>query len=180
MQHSLGAPLTQADCDAGLAMLALAGLPRAATGGNESAVRGLYLDLLREAGVTGDMLKTACKTYILQPPAAGRSKFFPDPGQLAALCADDIKHRRRKMVALDRALALLQAPSPSTEPPLTQDVIERRRAMLQAFTIGKPKTAAPQETAPARPERSDPEALKAALQRRLNPAATTKGEDTAT
>src|SRR4051812_45041292 len=34
---SLGGPLTQAECDAGLAMLALAGLPRASVGGNEGA-----------------------------------------------------------------------------------------------------------------------------------------------
>lgn len=96
-------------------MLALAGLPRAgAASGDYQNIRALYFELLSKAGLTGQMLKSACQRYIMAP-TGGKAKFFPDPGQIAEMCAEDIRDHRRDMDGLEAALALLDHP-PAVEP----------------------------------------------------------------
>ena len=142
-QLKLGEPLTQAECDTGLAMLAAAGLPRASTGGQAVIVRALYLELLREAGVTGAIFIAACKRIIMAEPLPGKTKFFPDPGQIAAVCREDAEDRRRQLEALNGAIALLETPAPLSDAPLPPEEIDRRRAMLRSFVVGEPVSKGP-------------------------------------
>lgn len=144
-------------------MMAVAGLPRASTGGQGAAVRALYLELLREAGVTGEMFKSACKRAIMQEPPPGKTKYFPDPGQIAALCKDDIEDRKRALAALTGAFALLEAPAPAPEPELTDEMIAKRRRDLEAVSEklrAMPRTpTAPRRREPAEPRRSTAEVV---------------------
>lgn len=111
MQLRLGGPITRHECDAGLLMLAMAGLPRAGVeDGDIELVRSVYFDLLHEAEITGAMMKSACQRYIMRP-ASGKPKFFPDPGQIAEMCAPEVRDRKREMARLEGALALLDGPS---------------------------------------------------------------------
>jgi hypothetical protein len=169
-QLKLGGPLTQAECDTGMAMLAAAGLPRASTGGQGGVVRALYLELLREAGVTGEMFIAACKRIIMAEPLPGKTKFFPDPGQIAAVCREDAEDRRRQLEALNGAVALLEAPAPAaqSEAPLPPEEIDRRRAMLRSFVVGEPVSKGSPSSAPAR---NTPRATAGAILESRDPAA---------
>lgn len=137
--------MSAAECDAGLKMLALAGLPRATTGtGSFEEVRAVYLDLLRDAGVTGEMLKAACRRYIMQPALAGKAKFFPDPGQLAELCAEDIRERRERLKALEDAVLLIEAP-----PPREQEEMDREKVAAELHDLSNKLRVGPLRPAPA-------------------------------
>lgn len=82
-------------------------LPRAGLGAAEiDRMLDLYFGLLHEAGVTKPMLQAAAKAYVMAP-TKGKPRFFPDPGQLAELCADEAKNRRTSLAALAAALGVL-------------------------------------------------------------------------
>lgn len=87
-----------------MVVLAAAGLPRAGiqtgTGGH---VIDTYWALFVKAGITFEMLKLACEGYVMAHRKPGETKFYPDPGQLHALCADDLKDAARKRGTLTRA-----------------------------------------------------------------------------
>lgn len=67
----------------------------------------LYFGLLSQAGLTAAMLAGAAQRFVMRPNA-GKAKFFPDPGQLADLCADEVRDRRVALAALDRAQAVME------------------------------------------------------------------------
>lgn len=99
-------PLTRPECDACLKFLALT-LPRAALSTKDAhQMMDMYFGLLREAGVTGEMLMNASKAYVMRP-TGDKGKFFPDPGQLAEVCAPEIDRRKKAITAAKRALAVL-------------------------------------------------------------------------
>lgn len=100
---SLGELLTRPECDKCLRLLALA-LPRAGLSPDDAHdMLDLYFGLLHKACLTGAMLRSAAEQYVMRP-SAGKPKFFPDPGQLAELCADDIRTRNRALDALKKGL----------------------------------------------------------------------------
>lgn len=154
LQLKLGSPVNQAECDAALELLALAGLPRASVGATDyPKVRALYLAILRDEGVTGPMLKSACEAYIKRP-TNGKAKFFPDPGQLLELCADDAKDRRRWLEGLNRAISLVEGPPPSS--PAEEDALSVERMAEIRRTVEKLHPARPVPDAPRRRERPAP------------------------
>lgn len=99
----LNQPLTKAECAACLHLLALAGLPRAGIDGADGdAVHELYYRLLERNGVTARILRNACEAHITAPPKA-RGKFYPDPGEILALCRDDLSEKATKTKAMEKA-----------------------------------------------------------------------------
>lgn len=140
LQLKLGAPLTPDDCDAGLLMLAMAGLPRSSVEDEDfENVRALYFDLLCKAGVTGAMLRTACERYIMRPNN-GKTKYFPDPGQLLEMVAEDARDRKRELERLNGALALLGAPPPPPEPEYI-DASRMHEARVRIQQLAREKTS---------------------------------------
>lgn len=162
---SLGGPLTRPECDKVMEKLALA-LPRAGiTPAQAHATMDLYFNLLSRAGVTGRMLISAAERYIMAPNGV-KGKFFPDPGQLAELCAEDMRARARDMEGLDKALALLDAPPAAEEP----NDPAARRAQLHAVAqdLEALKPPPPKLPSTARPETPDSlKELRETAERRL-------------
>lgn len=107
--HDLGHPVTRPECDGALKDLALL-LPRANLGAGEiERMLDLYFGLLREAGITRQMLTSACKHFVMAPKK-GKARFFPDPGELVEICADDLRVRLQSLMAYRKALELLGNP----------------------------------------------------------------------
>lgn len=99
-------PLTRPECDACLKFLALT-LPRGGLSTRDAHdMMDMYFGLLREAGVTGEMLMKASKTYVMRP-SGDKGKFFPDPSQLAEICAAEIDGRKKAIAAARRGLQVL-------------------------------------------------------------------------
>jgi hypothetical protein len=71
----------------------------------------MYFGLLREAGITGEVLMLASKAYVMRP-SGDKAKFFPDPGQLAELCAPEADRRKRAAAAARRGLEILDGAVP--------------------------------------------------------------------
>ena len=135
----MGELLTRPECDACLRDLALI-LPRAGLAGSDvDRMLDLYFGLLRAAGLTARMLKDAAMRVVMQPNG-GKARFFPDPGQLAELCAEDIRTRNAKLEALDRALAIIETPASDTaEPKRTDPVGKRLHDLAEKLGQGRPK-----------------------------------------
>lgn len=99
-------PLTRPECDACLKFLALT-LPRAGLSTRDAHdMMDMYFGLLKKAGVTGEMLMNASEAYVMRP-TGDKGKFFPDPGQLAEICAAEIDSRRRAIAAARRGLEVI-------------------------------------------------------------------------
>lgn len=175
-QRLLGETLTRPECDGCLRLLSLA-LPRAGIAPADAHdMLDLYFGLLQNAGITGPMLRAACERYVMAP-TNGKSKFFPDPGQIAEMCADEIKQRRRALAALDKAVALLEAPSAAQEAsrgdPVGKqlhDLAERMRSVPSAMAMQEPQEVATAMVKTGR-NHTDASELKAALARKLGHAA---------
>lgn len=106
MMKDLGAPLMRRECDEVLRDLALV-LPRAGLGPDEiDRMLDLYCGLLRDAGVTHAMLSGAAKAYVMAPKK-GKPRFFPDPGELAEMCAESAARRKHDIRRLQSALDIL-------------------------------------------------------------------------
>lgn len=161
-----GPPLTRRESDEVLRDLALV-LPRS-NPGDVQRMLDLHFGLLSRAGVTGRMLRGASERFVMLP-TNGRSKFFPDPGQLAEMCADEIKDRRRAELAVKKALELIDAPLAPEPKYASASFIEK---LTQRFRIHprKPSPAVMQERARAafagRAE-TDAGELRASLQKRM-------------
>lgn len=112
----MGQTLTRRECDGVLKDLALL-VPRAGLGPDEiDRMLDLYFGLLRQEGVTQPMLARAAQAFIMAPKK-GKPRFFPDPGELYELCADEAAARRRALSALEQALeALNDAADPKASP----------------------------------------------------------------
>lgn len=96
--------LTLQECRDCLRLLALAGLPRAAIDeGDADQVQELYWRMFVKVGVTFLMLKSACEALIIAKIPKGQTKFYPDPGGLITLCADDLSEKAIKTGALNKA-----------------------------------------------------------------------------
>jgi len=114
LEAALGVPLRKEECDSVLKNLAIL-MPRANLSPDDAhTMLDLYFQLLSRAGVTGKMLRSAAERFVMAPNE-GKAKWFPDPGQLRDLCADDIKTRRQKMLALEKANQLLALPPPADD-----------------------------------------------------------------
>ncbi|HCE08752.1 MAG TPA: hypothetical protein DEQ40_09165 [Oxalobacteraceae bacterium] len=107
---ALGGPLTRHECDRVMRLLAIACPSSGITPQEAHDKLELYFLLLNEAGVTGNMLGAAAKRYAMAP-TKGKPHWFPDAGQLAELCADDLRARRDALAALNGALAVLDGRS---------------------------------------------------------------------
>lgn len=106
MMSNLGRTMTREECDACLRDLAII-LPRANLDAEDiERMLDLYYGLLSERGIPIRILQNACKTYVMAP-RKGKAKWFPDPGELAELCADDLREHRQKMAALQRGIEIL-------------------------------------------------------------------------
>lgn len=155
-QLELGAALTRKECDAGMLMLALAGLPRAGVADEDTnSIRAIYFELLHKAGVTGKMFKSAVEGYIMQPRKPGKTKYYPDPGQLAEMCRDEIEDRRKALAGLSGALALLESP-PQAAAPAEEDALSVERMAEIRRTVEKLHPARAVPDAPRRRERPAP------------------------
>lgn len=145
-------------------MLALAGLPRAgAAAGDYQNIRALYFELLSKAGLTGKMLKGACERYIMAP-SNGKPKFFPDPGQLADICRDEIRDRARDAEGLDAALALLDHPPAADPEPDHGARLQQLRGLRHDLEAQVPEPPPLMNTARAETNVTE---LKAHLEKRL-------------
>lgn len=103
---ALGKPISREECDECLRDLALV-VPRGRMeGADVDRMLDQYHSMLARRGVTMAMLTAAREAFAMAPAKDGK-KFFPDPGQLYALCRDDATFRANKLKALRRALALI-------------------------------------------------------------------------
>jgi hypothetical protein len=136
MFSELGTPLTRAECDGCLMDLALV-LPRADLDGDQiERMSDLYFGLLREAGVTKQMLVAAAKAYVMAP-TKGKPRFFPDPGQLAELCADAAKERRMRAKALKNCVGIVsgEVTVEREDGDVAPDMREKLRAVAENFRV---------------------------------------------
>lgn len=179
-QRLLGETLTRPECDGCLRLLSLA-LPRAGIApGDAHDMLDLYFGLLLKAGLTGSMLRSACERYVMAS-TNGKPKFFPDPGQIAEMCADEIKQRRKAMAALEKAAAILEAPSASPEAERGDPVDQRLRDLAESMRA-VPRTSAMEEphgvVAPrikTGRDHTDARELQAALAKKLGTVAQHRG-----
>jgi hypothetical protein len=112
---SLGSPITRPECDEILKDLALV-LPAAAKTPDEvDRMLDLYFGLLREAGITRAMLSGAAKAFVMAP-RKGKPRFFPDPGELAEMCAEESRHRRRALDQLRKGMEILSGGAENPAP----------------------------------------------------------------
>lgn len=119
-----GRPLTRPECDACLKFLALT-LPRAGLSTQDAHdMMDVYYGLLREAGVTGELLTEAAKAYVMRPNGKG-AKFFPDPGQLAEICGPAIAARKKAIAAVERALMAINTPPIAEEGTVPAEAIHK-------------------------------------------------------
>lgn len=175
-QRLLGETLTRPECDGCLRLLSLA-LPRAGIApGDAHDMLDLYFGLLQNAGITGPMLRAACERYVMAP-TNGKAKFFPDPGQIAEMCADEIRTRRKALAALEKATAMLESPgaaaSPERSDPVGQrlhDLAEKMRTVPRGPQPGEVQEVLSPTIRTGR-DRTDASELKAAVARKLGNAA---------
>lgn len=80
-------------------------------------------------------MEAACAAYRRNP----KNSFFPTPGKLLELCADDIRERKRAIMAIDKAAhALTQglAAAPERVVPLPSvDEVLRKHGHAEPFTV---------------------------------------------
>lgn len=137
----------------------------------------LYFGLLREKGVTKLMLMAAAKAFVMAPKK-GKPKFFPDPGELYELCADEATRRGRALEAFNSALAVLDggtvASEPEAEPDASPEMLAKLRALGEQLAASHP-VARVVDDAPTKRKAlvtgrpcTDAEELKAAIEKRLN------------
>jgi len=66
----------------------------------------LYWALLRKHGVTKPMLMLATERFIMAP-RKGEARWFPDPGQLFEMIAEEAATRIRSTTAIHAAIAII-------------------------------------------------------------------------
>lgn len=171
--------MQRSECDGCLKDLAII-LPRANLGPDEiERMLDLYFGLLREAHVTKPMLVRASKAFVMAPKK-GKARWFPDPGELYEMVADEAASRRQKLTALVRALEVLDGKllaAPETEGPVVEDVQARLRALGEKMAAKKPIGPVIVERTPQDPAiphtaraATDVSELRATLATRLNAA----------
>jgi hypothetical protein len=111
-----GSLISRDECDACLKALAHI-VPHGAIGADNLAGKfDLYWALLRKHGVTQPMLMAAQERFIMAP-RKGKARWFPDPGELFEMCAEEATNRTRAVGALHRALAIIDGEAlPAPEP----------------------------------------------------------------
>jgi hypothetical protein len=152
---SLGQPIARGECDNCLLALALVAPSAAATEENVERKFDLYFSLFERAGVTLGMLQQACAAYAMAP-LKGRPKFFPDPGALYELMADDARRRKRDLIALHRARDVLDGKIKPDEEPEAYVSREKMRCFadsLPAFACQAKRAAGLHEPEPPHPYR---------------------------
>jgi hypothetical protein len=168
--------VTKEDCDARLRDLALL-LPSAGIQVAEvDRMLDLYFGLWREAGLTLPMLNRAIKTYVMTP-RNGRSRFFPDPGEIAEQVGEEARERRKALKALMRALEILDAAkdAPPPDGPPMVDIRAKLKELglkpsveaFQAHTVAERQPDAPRQASSGRKSTNAAELL-ASLKRRQN------------
>jgi hypothetical protein len=147
----LGAELTRHECDHILKDLALV-LPRASLDPEgTSRMLDLYYGLLREAGVTGQMLQEAAKRYVMAP-TKGKQKWFPDPGQLVEACAEDLAQRKAALAVLKRAALLLDNTAGQPEEAAeAQGLGEKLHDLAESLRARRPMNGVAAAPEPERP-----------------------------
>lgn len=170
---ALGTAMTRRECDGCLTDLALL-LPRAGLDRDSiERMLDLYFGLMRERHVTAQTLMSACKAYVMAPKK-GKARFFPDPGELFELCADDTARRSKDLAALNRAMSVLDGEIPDVGPAEEAEAVdmgERLKALAESLSAGPRSTHAapppppPQTQNVARPT-TDADELRAAIARR--------------
>lgn len=171
---SLGQTATRPECDQCLADLALVVPSTSQEEEDYERKLDLYFGIFRMEGVTHDMLRLACARYAAAP-TKGKAKFFPDPGALIELVADEAKTRKRTLFQLRRGLDVLEGkllPAPGDHQAPTAEDLAKRREQLGALTrklsVNPAQGSQEGRGRPVGAQRqSDPEALKAALRRRM-------------
>lgn len=119
---SLHPTITRAECDKCLGDLALVVPSSQQSEEDYDRKLDLYFALFQMHGVTRDMLRLACATYAMAPRVKGRDKFFPDPGTLFEFMADQARTRKQALLALQRALDVLDGKLlPEAEPQLVSE-----------------------------------------------------------
>lgn len=100
----------------------------------EAQMRSKFQDFCCDLeGVSVAGIEQACIAYRRDP----KSEFFPKPGQLLALCKDDIAERKRTVRALGEAERIVEEqPQDAAEATLDEQTIARRKAMLEGV-IGR-------------------------------------------
>lgn len=170
---ALGAPITREQCEAVLKDMAHVGLPRAAIDPADAGrVLDLYHALLRDAGMTRPLMVEASKRFIMAP-RKGKTRYFPDPGELAEQVRDELTQRKRSILAFLRAIEVIDTPEPEQGQAIVPDIQDRLKALGEQLSTRKPFTpraaSLVQEEPPAintaRPN-TDAAELRAALQRR--------------
>lgn len=86
----------------------------------------IYCDALKD--VPEDVLKKACKAYVATPGIDGRQKFFPQPGDLLALCKDEMKEVRRARLGVEKMQRALDTASS----PVGVITADRATAVIEA------------------------------------------------
>lgn len=135
---SLGTTLTRPECDRVLQDLALI-LPRANLDLDQvDRMLDLYFGLLREAGVTQPMLTKAAQAFVMAPKK-GKPRFFPDPGELAEMVADQARDRKRSLSAFRRSLDILSGngAGPERGEAVAFDAGARLKALGERMRVGR-------------------------------------------
>lgn len=119
-------------------------VPRAGLGADEiDRMLDLYFGLLRKNGVTMRMLQKAQEAYVMAPKR-GKARFFPDPGELFELCADEARQRTKAVAALTRALAIIDGTVPPAvqeqDEPVAQDIGSKFKGLCERMRAGQPIT----------------------------------------
>lgn len=168
------APLiTREECDKCLADLSLV-VPSSDLSADDMARKlDLHFGIYRLNGVTRDMLRYACMVFAAAP-TKGKAKFFPDPGALLEIVADQAKARKQIRMALQRALDVLDGklkPEPLPEPVSAEERARRREMLGKLFPAREPQRSSlapiPEggQPPPIKPPSERAEALDAAMQR---------------
>jgi hypothetical protein len=126
--------ITREECDKCLADLALV-VPSSNLGDEDSErMLDLHFGIYKLNGVTRDMLRFACMVFAAAP-TQGKPKWFPDPGTLLEIVADQARARKRDIAALRRGLDVLDGKvKPPSEPEYpAPEVLAERRAKCRAL-----------------------------------------------
>jgi len=108
-------------------------LPRGQMSGDDvTRMLDLYHALLAKRGVTQRILVAACEAYVMAPTKDGK-KFFPDPGQLFAMCRDDAAHRAAKLKAYRRALDIVKSDAQGEAVIPADDLRDRFKKLNEMF-----------------------------------------------
>jgi hypothetical protein len=138
---SLPPTITREECDKCLGDLALV-VPSSNVGDEDGErMLDLHFGIYKLNGVTRDMLRFACMVFAAAP-TKGKPKWFPDPGTLLEIVADQARARKRDIAALRRGLDVLDGkikPEPEPDYPSADILAERREKCRAVFTRPGPE-----------------------------------------